>query len=652
MSKQSLAKTLCCLLVGATAFTACVDKDYDLSDVDMTMQIGGKDARLTLPKSSTGDITLKSLFDIDEGSAIEENKDGDYYLNTEGNTDGAGIKVDIISIPKPSIPEIRSTIIRSETKPGALAVKAEVPPVGDGEPLFYYDLAETTNTTITPKQSDPISEDVRSITKLSFLSSKVNMEVSVPSRGGINILHFDNLGLRLPKGMKVAKATFQAPGQAEVTGTFDETKSIVSFNNGNEDLIFDLTTGQKAKIKVEFTEAVVADGNAITFNAGRQGTKEKGKATIGGDIAILGYMRVGAEDVDGMTLMMAPENITFVGECKFEEDIQVNKFSGSISHEIDQIDPIELNDLPDFLTEDDVTLDLYNPQIFLKLDVKSNNSNSFKEKVSTGVRLEAYQDIKGSDQQKLTGKANSGTIIFDPTQETSSEYTLIKRIYSNEKAEPVIPEEYNQYKGKIEDTQVTELATLLTKVPNTVKVLGLDSENIVVNMECEDLELPQDCNIDFEYKVYTKLAFGQNFQVVYSDTEDGLSEDMEDLEDFDFGALEMKAKASTDLPTDITLTLVPLDIDGKEIPQLLVNEVTIPAKAQKKDITLSIKPGKGYTMNDFFVGKKVKKLDGIKYKAVLKSTKETAGQALKTTQKIKLEEVQISLIGGVTIDAN
>jgi len=99
MIERKLIKGAATLLFGAACLAACVDNQYDLNNLDKTVQTG-KGQRLTLPSSSTGDIKLGNIFSLNDGAAVEE-IDDEYFLNTEGKTDPTNIKINVITIPKP-----------------------------------------------------------------------------------------------------------------------------------------------------------------------------------------------------------------------------------------------------------------------------------------------------------------------------------------------------------------------------------------------------------------------------------------------------------------------------------------------------------------------------------------------------------------------
>ncbi len=667
--------TLCS---GVFLLSACIDNDYDLSDIDTTIKIGND--QITLPTSSTGDITLHNIFDINDGSAIVEQADGSYFVNTEGNTDPSNVKIDVISIKKPNDESFNASIDLRLTSPST--TKKRYVSYGATEFKYYYDISNLAKANINNAKASDISADVIEIDKIGFQKDVVaTIEVTVDGDGILEKVHFDDLKLKLPEGFNVKSCEYNGVeclnSAAEKTKATDDGEIVINASEDTEG--YTISATKPIKIQVTFTGANVETITTATSTDGLTFNSTDHSAELKGLFQLTGSARIINDDINFTTLKtkytaaiasLTPAEqaaklailtsgnyqealnevlpkISFDGNCKFNDDLKINTFSGLVQHEIGNINPIELNDLPDFLTDDDgVTLDLSNPQIFLNLKLTGKNGAVFNQKIETGIKLEAFKD--GSTDTKT---ATASNIIFDASSNTSSEFTILKRAYSNtyiSNATTPMPEEYESYRNTMEGILIPELATFLNKVPNRVEVKGSNSDNILVKVTCTDLKLPQDCDINLDYKVYTPLSFGNGFKIVYKDKDNGWGSDLEDLEDMDFGGISITAKVDSDLPLAATLSLVPIDINEEKINGLNVNSIKINPNAKNQSITLDIKPSGKFTMQDFFKGSNgAKKLDGIRYEATL--DKPVDGSQLKGEQKLKLHDLKISLVGGITI---
>ena len=697
MIERKLIKGMVFLLFGAAILAACVDNNYDLNNLDLTAQTG-KDGRLTLPSSSTGDIQLGNIFSLNDGSAVEE-IDDEYFLNTEGNTDPTNIKINVITIPKPKDLSFGASLDWTQSGNNKqIKGRSRRAPEVPIDTIFKYKIDDLAKSKIeNAETTSPISADVVSIKGIGFTATTIRVEVKIQGNN-VDIfknLHFKDLVLHLPVGLHVTSCRFEdkevlnttaAKMRAHDEGIIDIT-TLLNGNtqyapNSTEPLSIDLTFDYA---DVTTTTATDPKHKGAYFNP------EAHSAKLVGDIQLAGFAYGVLADIDqnavitkatsyisggGLDITAADiagknweklvktlvPRLDFKGSGNFTSAIAVSRFTGEVQHDINDIKPIELNDLPDFLTYDENTpdderakLDLYNPQVFLKLSVHSKNDNVFDQTMKTGVRLEAY--LNGKTAPIAT--ANTGELTFQAPA-NQKDFVLLKRVYSNPdvtKDNTRLPKEYDNPtdKAAMEDIYVPDLGKLLLNVPNRVEVYGYASDPIHVKVSCTDFHLPQDIDINFEYKVFTPLSFGENFRIVYSGTENELADDLDDIKDLDFGGLEVTARISTDLPLPLTFSVIPLDTNGADInsesQKLIVSNITIPAKADNYPILINLKPAEGYTIRDFIrgqnaQGQKVPQFDGIKYKAVLAGSQQ--GETLRTSQKLVLKDILVSLVGGVT----
>ena len=87
--------------------------------------------------------------------------------------------------------------------------------------------------------------------------------------------------------------------------------------------------------------------------------------------------------------VIRPQTITFNGNASFNGDIQVSSFSGKVQSSIGNITPIVLDNMPDFLNDPEVRLDLANPAIFVEVN------NPLPAEAETGITLTSiYSDVE------------------------------------------------------------------------------------------------------------------------------------------------------------------------------------------------------------------------------------------------------------------
>ena len=101
MKKSTVAPLLACLLLSPLAFTSCTDDHYDLNEVDSTIGVGSDGLRL--PTSSTDEIQLSDVLELNESDVVKIQENGDYMFEQDGgDVTPARPMIDIIQISKQS----------------------------------------------------------------------------------------------------------------------------------------------------------------------------------------------------------------------------------------------------------------------------------------------------------------------------------------------------------------------------------------------------------------------------------------------------------------------------------------------------------------------------------------------------------------------
>lgn len=705
MRKSILVKALASVFIGTAALTACVDDKYDLDNLDATIQVG-KDGKLTIPGSSTGTITLKSLFDIDDGSAIKD-VNGSYFVEADGKATSNNIKVNVISIKKPTDKQFHASL--DFRAPGSVKKFATSRAPGLS---YIYDISALASANIeNAETSSPISSDLVSISHIGFGQTKYTLDVTISgtNKDIIDQFHFENLAIHMPTGLEVSSCKYM--GNEVLTTDALKKKAHDDGEIAIPNFAYSTTSATPLTFEITLESADITTTNKSTIYDNATNAcfnSDTHMAKLGGRIYLEGYASITSDDLNQTVLttkftaasistavrtaiaadmaagdynsvlnLLLP-NLDFDGSGKFNNNLQVDKFTGVIEHTVDlgSDTEITLNDLPDFLKEDDVDLDLQNPQVFLKLSVKKDASDAtakdFNENIFTnGIIIEAYKENETNPSQlDFIADASTGPITFS---KTAGEDVIVKYIYSNlaPGEEPTIPTEYEDYAAAIKNTAnwirphilmadgttIPTLPELLRKVPNVVKIKGVDAvgnktNSIKVTVNCNGVELPQNNTIGFDYMVYTPLAFGKDFKIVYKETENDWAKDMDDLKDMNFGALEVEADVCTTdpIPLDFTLTIVPIDQAGKSLADIIT---VTPVKISKlsattsQHIKLTLQPTSGKTFRDVFKGTySNRKLDGIEMRATMDNPDPT--QSLKSTQNIFMKNLKLTLVGGVT----
>lgn len=650
-------------------FVSCMDDKYDLDDVDLTL---GTSSDLTLPSSGTGEILLKNIMDLEEDGVVQS-VDGEYYLVEDGNADVPSVTIDPISIQRPVLNEISTDIEVDEFTSGARTVNAAggrfiqiVPGVEiDATPYRYKIKPEDKAHYDINESSGLIAKEVVSLESVRFVDN-TTLDATIKivfdeEHKFINKVHLDNLTLTIPKGLHVSKAVFRH--WTEIDGEvkhMDEEVALDKINNA-EGKIYLTALDKNTIVGHENHKDHEDHGDheidiLITFDravVGNEGfTFKDNKVSLEGKFDIGGTFRLEPTDFnldeltdeqkqtvirDGNFNAIRPEHITFTGNAKFDNDILIESFAGVVKTEVGDIAPIELNDMPDFLNEPDVCLDLQNPAFFVKV------KNTMPSDAKTSIVLRSvYED--GTETVEIRTKElnipKEKEVVFclacDPDNAVVPKAAKDGEI------------DYTQYE-KI-DVKVENLGDLLKKLPKEIQVEVAD-----VTIDTDNMPTPTAAPVTYDfgvdYKVYTPLEFADEFKLVYQGTEEGIGEDMTDVDKLDTKAMRIDATAITNFPLNLTLSVDALDCYDNSLKRDVIDVDDIVISAHKGEegyseqpITLTISPKEGHSISEL-----LQRLDKFQYRAVAEA--DGYGK-LKEDSYLKLANIKITLVGGVSYDAN
>ena len=664
------------LITAASLTTSCVDSDYDLDNIDMTLGVNGD---LTLPFFSTSDIVLRSIMDLEEDGVVQfiKNPNGEdsiFVVRQTGSTDIDPINIDAISFNNPTINPFTATInmkemmneskarrARAASNGSDLSITVEVNGTMQTVPVYLEEKEyayEITSNDDTAFQMDDInatgiSSDLTELTTVelekTLLTADLKCDIYKFSPFIKNI-HLDNSQLSFPVGLNVTSASIlytNADKQTTKSLAVDNGKGIVTIFDGASPA---MDVSKDIKIFLELDEATV-DNNNIKFTAGKDGGE--GEMTIKGEFRMDGSFRMDTEEMDRAELQkkldakaefikenffdetsmevkdldlfeaeLLPGYISVDGEAEFGSDIKVASVSGQVVRKVDNPDPIKLDDMPDFLDDDDVVLDLDNPAIFMTIQ----------------------NDLPSVATTQLTMKADTGTETV-VRQTSDMEITNGTNLFMMADKEATFRPE--GYEKNVKWVKVDDLGGLIRKLPDQV-----DIEIAPVTMEAQKLAIPGTYDISLDYEIFSPLTCGPDFKLVYSDTERGWAEDMEDLEKMDAGYIHLEALAESNLPADITLSIEPIDEEGHTLTSMKTVEIKIPAGSTDHAVSFNLEAADGFKMNDIFAGKNgSKRLDGVRYRAIIDNPNQN-DPTLRDSAKIRLYKIKTTLKGGIIYDAN
>ena len=572
--------------LGLIGLNSClkVDETYDLDkDFDMTITVGGD---LTVPGSSTEKIVLGDLLDLEENSVIRvNNASGDYFLVQEGDRNFTDVNVPGVDIDMMG------------TFKGVKIEDIYVPPFSSGsnnETKITFD-----DDIVIDISRDGVTSDIKNITGadtyceayLKFTKSGVDFNARL--EGGYTLEFPDYIELESDdKDWKVEgnKMILTKVGGLEI----DEYTRIyfqitgVNFKDENGNKVNDA--------KFEYNDNEI-DNSSIK---------------LGGAVKLDGDIFVSAKNSYGGNINL--------GANIHSENMIFRSVTAVVDPKVDiEIDPIRIDDLPDFLSDNNVVLDLTDPRIYITL------TNPSPVSVDVNATLKSYKN-----------NISQGTAALENINipKNCEDYTIC----------------VNQNKDRWDDTdnmmyvKVDNMSDLIKNIPDRIELT--DVETSVVPEEVT-IDLDRNYRIITDYKVDTPLQFGPDTRIEYTENMDGWDADLEDME---FNEVVASMTVTNAIPLGVEITGEAIVIDNnndEEKPKIDVElNANIPAGSPESPVKQEVK----FTITT--QDGSIKGLDGIKLTVKASASENTSTETLNENQYMQFENIKLGLKGGITMDLN
>lgn len=649
--RNYLSTGLC--LAALASLTSCFDNDYDLSDIDTTAKVVVND--LVIPVDFK-ELTLDKIMDISDDSQIKKIIDPAtgkeiYAVLEDGEFESEDIDIPSFTTVKPDITPIISNLdlepIRTDLYTQLDAkieerVKEEVDKYMaqysqyEGTPVYdqykkeateyaqkeaeknresykkqvfndvdpNIDLARyeiTTDSTEVLAESHDVDKSLRAIdnvdVKADFrvditLNNLTDMLDNIPAR---------NFRIQMPKNLTITNCE----------GAYDPKTGVLDFSKTNPMI-------KKGKYSFSFsiTNVDAKNNSEITFIPENN---KQGYFKLLSNIHVMPgcyvYVQKG-NFINGHTFFDLPDEADFT--CKPDmSEVNVESFTGKIAYNVDavDIDPIELTDLPDILTDKETNIILDNPQIYISIEnpLAENNLRAETNISITKERSGVKEANPITVDEKIVASSNNNDYCFSPVKPekfytgfNNSKWQKFSRLG-----------EVIAGKGVPDKLYVDVINPCIPEQPVTKFKLG---QNIG--------------KVNGKYTFYAPLllknADEKNVtKIIYNETMDGWSD--ETLEKLTITNLVLDiASLDSELPLNAVLSIKPLDANGNKIAGVDFTTAEIKANTKAQHVILKQTAGT------------IKNLDGISINATITTD---GKQSLAPEQTIKLNKVKVTVSG-------
>lgn len=573
------------LLTLGFSVTGCTNNDYDFDQIDATMGFGS--GELEIPASSTMNIPLSDILELEEGGSVKIAANGDYLFQLTGSdASSASPMISPIVLRGSSYFNTLTLSTHSAAK-GTRAAGNHLSFVSPKELMFEYNGTDAAVKSLKSAEVD--GEIVLNVNlALNGLSSAIT---------------------------KLDKVTLTLPGYLQISQAFGNGNGVPMVN-GSKITVENVSTSSNLQLTIK--------ANKLDF----ENRDDYGKVAIGnnGSIKMDGYFDLGIEaDATGV-----PTSALSIGAKVTVNDITLKSATGIFDPEINisSLGDVIVTGVPDFLSEDGVRADLENPQIILTVHNDMDAAAKVSAKVistKNGQNLATVQLPEMNISKTTVAPVTKICICRHQTEELSRQY------------------------GAANVYEVSNLATLINQhIPDHVQITGVEAK---ADLSQEmTIEFGRNYLIEPSYEIYAPLAFAEDAVIEYADDFDGWNDDIDDLELAKGTYLRLTADAQNLVPATLIVEATPLGVDGTDISKLIeVNVKKGTVKASADGVTAATSPLEIELREKVKGG--LQKLDGLSYKVKGKASHDgtTVTGIILNSEKhtLKLENIKVKLVGKV-----
>lgn len=587
MKKKQMKASLllASLLTLGFSVTGCTNDDYDFDQIDATMGFGS--GELEIPASSTMNIPLSDILELEEGGSVKIAANGDYLFQLTGSDASS------------ASPMISPIVLRGNSYSNTLTLNASSAAKGTRAAGTHLSFVSPKELMFKYNGTDAAVKSLKSAEVAGEIELKINLTL-----GGLSsaITNIDKATLTLPGYLQISRVEGNGNGNPMVNGSKITVENVSTSSN--------LQLTIKAK-KLDFEKQDVYGRVAISNN---------------GSIQMDGYFDLGIE----ADVTRVPTSALTIGANVNVNDITLKSATGIFDPEINisSLGDVTVTGVPDFLSEDGVRADLENPQIILSI----HNDMDAAAKVSAKV-------ISTKNGQNLATVQLPEMNIYKTTVAPVTKICICRHKTA----------ELTALYGAANVYEVSNLATLINQhIPDHVQITDVEAK---ADLSQEmTIEFGRNYNVVPSYEIYAPLAFAEDAVIEYADDFDGWNDDLDDLELSEGTYVRLTADAQNLVPATLIVEATPLGLEGADISNLIeVNVKKGTVKASADGVTAVNSPLEIELREKVKGG--LQKLDGLSYKVKGKASHDgttVTGINLNSEKHtLKLENIKVKLVGKV-----
>ena len=354
----------------------------------------------------------------------------------------------------------------------------------------------------------------------------------------------------------------------------------------------------------------------------------------------------GAIDVNGKAVIndarvsstLLNRDISFDVELVVGE-IAVKEFHGIYAAEIKGVEEVidfDLGEGLEFLREEGNSITLADPQL------------EFVLTNPVGIPVDVDLHIFGNDESgvKIDNTEIMARLSINPAVYGANGFESVEtKLF-------ITTDTTKNSKAGYENIQIPELANLLKKIPHS---LNLNVNPIISKDSTHHVDIAQPIKLDAVYSVVVPLRF-DSLQLCYTDTIKELDSSLGETIDM-FSNVSLKATLDiiNTIPLGLSLSVVPLDIDGNVIKDIEIDGLHVDAGSgvalldEKENVCEGLQQQK-FVFEIKSKSGDISSLDGLAFSLEAANDHTVGAAALKGEQGIKISNIVFEVSGDIEMD--
>ena len=571
----------------AGGMVACVDDNYDLDkDISMEVGIGGK--YFAIPLGTTDSIRVDSLLELDDESVFMFMEDGTAVIS----------KLDSVKVRVPEIQQVTLQSWASEIEP--IVNEIEVPEEAQGAVGEVALPEKDVNSSTSIEFDEEVPEELLDLNTVKFDGTpKLVIDIQFEAPEEVAKLELMDYVIHFPEFIvfddnRIENHCLVIDGEMDVDAGYHVELDIAEFDFAENPI---QEVGSEKRLHID--GAVTLDGQL--------------RVTVRGDGTLPGTVTVG---------IMPQVSI---------DKMKLGEITGKVNVDIEEVnEEVDLGDIPDFLKDKDVVLDIEHPVIMLEV------GNTTGVPVLADLTLTPLADGSPIENGIIELRREERDIVVKAADEMG-EYTWSNFFISNSKAgiEPGFA-----------FVEVPNLPNLIRQIPDVIQI-NMTAE---ADPEAEHrFDLSHgDYEMNVRYNVHVPLTFGPDLQVIYRDTIDDFNSDIKDYVKY-VTEVVMEMEVENTIPLGMVCRAVALDVDGRALSGIEVSTPQpIEAAGWDGNNTTLVMSAFTIELKETVAGT-MEQLDGLALEITADANEGVEGASLKNNQYLRLSG-KMRIPGGITVD--